>query len=371
MFCENCGNQIPDDSAFCEECGTRVDLDATVIDATLKAQHNIPVPPTYPAAPPTPAAPVPAPAVPPSAAPAYRTQQQVPGYSPQPTGYYGSQQPVQQPVQQPHSPKKAPVGMIIGIIAAVVVIGVGGFFGIRALLSAKDDQASVADVSPSESVSVSDSFDSPDSPEDTPAVSDNVLSPATPEETPNASDKIVSPTTPEETPTPDPQPHNTYEDYRGYANGDDASLADFFWFTEDVKWDGLPTGTTAITDFNAIAGYWKAHTEYIPTFSGDGEYWKWFNAEISGNADQTVFTFHTKGFTYYDLETGLSGDISADDGTYLNGRFSDGQLAVGERDSTGLEIKIKDFYILDGNQYAVGEIRYVSGEKEYIVLVRP
>jgi len=65
-----------------------------------------------------------------------------------------------------------------------------------------------------------------------------------------------------------------------------------------------------------------------------------------------------------------SGGIDGE-GEYLNGRFSDGQLAVGDRDTKGLEMKIKDFYILGGKQYAVGEIIYISGEKERIVLVRP
>jgi|GEM_PF-5496087 len=98
MFCENCGNQIPDDSEFCEHCGTRIEP-----GAPENAQDNIPAPhPVY-----------------------QQTYGNAPPLSPQPANYYGG--------QQPHSPKKAPSGLIIGIISAVVVIGVGGFFGIRAL----------------------------------------------------------------------------------------------------------------------------------------------------------------------------------------------------------------------------------------------
>jgi len=325
MFCKNCGNQIPDDSVFCEECGTRMEP-----DAPLSVQVNIPVPP-------------------PPAVPAYKMQQQVPEYTPQPAGYY-----VEQPMQQPYSTKKTPVGIIIGIFAAVVVIGVGGFFGIRALIG--------------QYFPVSETDDSPIV---SPSVSDTVASPEIPEETPAVPDIVVTPATPEETPTPEPQPQDPYEDYRGYANGNEASIGDFFWFTDDVKWDGLPAGRTAITDFNAISGYWKTYTETIPMFEGEGEYLKWFNAEISGDANQAVFIYHTKGFTAFNMERGRSDDISAGDGEYLNGRFSDGRLVVGERDTKGLEIDIKDFYILDGKQYAVGEISYISGEKEYIVLVRP
>jgi len=167
-----------------------------------------------------------------------------------------------------------------------------------------------------------------------------------------------------------PEPKNAYEDYRGYTDTELPSIGDFFWFTEDVKWDGLPAGRTAITDFGSIAGYWKAYTETISTFEGEEEISKWFNAEISGDANQASFTYHTKGFT------GLSGidgtvDISHEDGGNLKGRFSDGQLVLGDIVSKGIEVIIKDFYTLNGQQYAVGEVKITSGEKEHIVLVRP
>ena len=305
MLCENCGNQIPDDSVFCEGCGTRVEPDA----------------------------------------PAYNMQQQVPKYAPQPTDYYG-----QQPMQQPYPTKKTPVGMIIGIAAAVVVIGVGGFFGIRALIG-NNDPAPVAEVSPS--------------------VSD-IVTPATPEVTPTP-EPVVSPAAPEETPTPEPQQENPFEDYRGYASGDEASIGDFFWFTEDVMWSELPANRTAITEFSAISGYWKAYTESV-IIIGDGTHYRWFNAEISGEAGSAAFTFHTNGFFGLEAQIGKpmeEYDLSFLDGERYNGSFSAGQLVVGNRDTKGLEITIKDFYTIDGVQYAVGETIYISGEKEYILLVRP
>jgi len=334
MFCENCGNQIPDDSTFCEECGTRMEP-----DTPIGIQNNISV-------------------TPPSATPVHRMQQQVPGYAPQPVvGNYN-----RQPMQQPYPAKKTPVGLIIGIFAAVVVIGVGGFFGIRALIG-KSDPVPETGESISESSSVSDIAITPEIPENTP---EPELQQQNPDE-----DIVVTPEIQEDTPEPELQAENPYEDYRGYANGDEVSIGDFFWFTEEVKWDGLPISRTALIDFDSIAGYWKAYTETIPMFEGEGEYLKWFNVEISGDDTQAVFIYHTVGFTAFNMETGRIDDISADDGFSLNGRFSDGQLFVGDRDTKGLEINIKNFYTLDGNQYAVGEISYISGEKENIVLVRP
>jgi len=338
MFCENCGNQAPAGSVFCEECGMRMDS-----DGTLGGQDNIPGPP-------------------PPAAPAYRMQQQVPEYDPQSAGYYGEQS----YGGQPYSTKKTPVGMIIGIAAAVVVIGVGVFFGIRAL-SGNDDPASGSDASSS----VSENLESPAVPEETPSTLDTDGSTVTPEETPSTSENADSPAITEEIPDAELHIQDPYEDYRGYLSGDEASLEDFFWFTEDVRWDGLPAGRNAITDFSDITGYWKAHTEAIPTYPGEGEYWKWFNVEISGNSDQATFTFHTRGFTAYDQETGRIDDISRDDGFFLNGSFSDGQLVVGTIAANGIELIIRDFYTLDGKQYAVGEIIYITNENDYIVLVRP
>jgi hypothetical protein len=329
MFCENCGKKIPDNSVFCEECGARVEP-----DVSLSVQDNTPVPP-------------------PPATPVYNQQQQAPGYAPQPTGYYDNLT-----KQQPYPVKKTHVGLIIGLAAAVVVIGVGGFFGIRALIG-NDDPAPEADAPPS----VSDSLFSSE-------ISEQPTTPEPQTLDPN-SDNDVTTDIPEEPTTPDPQPLNLYEDYRGYASGNDISIGDFFWFTEDVKWDGLPAGRTAITDFASISGYWKAYTETIPMSEWDGEYLQWFNAEISGDANQAVFTYHTKGFTAADMETGRIDDISPMDGERYNGRFSDGRLFVGDIDTKGVEININDFYTLNGIQYAVGEAIYISNEKEYIVLVRP
>ena len=160
MFCENCGNQIPDDSEFCEHCGTRIEP-----GAPENAQDNIPAPhPVY--------------------QPPYGNP---PPVSPQPANYHGG--------QQTHYQKKAPAGLIIGIIAAVVVIGVGGFFGIKAL-NDKNNPTPGASV-PS---TVSDSTVSPEIPENTPTAQ-------TPAPKPEASERPI------ETPAPVPE---TYTLWGGY-----------------------------------------------------------------------------------------------------------------------------------------------------------
>ena len=176
---------------------------------------------------------------------------------------------------------------------------------------------------------------------------------------------------PEEEPEPEPEQLFNFEGYRGYEDGETPSIGDFFWFTEDVKWDGLPADRTAITDFDSISGYWKAYTETIPMFEGEGEYLKWFNAEINGDANKATLIYHTKNFFASDMETGRTDDLSGMDGESYSGSFSAGQLVAGDMGTKGMEIIISEFYSLNGNQYAVGEISYKSNEKEYIVLTRP
>ena len=245
---------------------------------------------------------------------------------------------IQNNTTKTYAPKKKPVGLIIGMI---VVISAGGFFGIK-MLNEKNNPTSGDNVFPS--------------------VSDGAAFP----EILDASEK------PKETSANTQKPENNYKDYRGYEEGENASIGDFFWFTEDIKWEGLlPEGRTVIKDFDTISGYWKAYTETIPMFLDEEEYKEWFNVEISGNANKATFTFHTKGFTGFDAQTGESYDISMKDGEKHNGNFSGGELVVGDIETKGVEITIMQFYSFNGKQYALGEIEYISNEKQNIVLVRP
>ena len=176
---------------------------------------------------------------------------------------------------------------------------------------------------------------------------------------------------PAATPDAPPAQNSGFANYRGYASGETPSIADFFWFTEDVKWDGLPSGRTGLTDFGAISGYWKAYTETIPMFQGEETYLEWFNVEISGDKDRATLIYRTKGFFGSNMTTGIDYDLDFRDGDNLAGRFSDGRLNVGSLTDSGVEISITAFYTQDGNQYAVGEITWTSNEKEHIALVRP
>jgi hypothetical protein len=163
----------------------------------------------------------------------------------------------------------------------------------------------------------------------------------------------------------------SFEGYTGYEDGDSMSIGDFFWYTEEVKWDGPPQDAVVLNDFSAVSGYWKAYTETIPLFEGEDESMEWFNAEISGDAGQASFTYHTKGFTGFEASTGEIYKLDFRDGERYGGSFNDCQLACGDRDTQGVEIRIYGFYSLDGKQYAIGEVIWISNELQALALVRP
>ncbi|MCL1802570.1 MAG: hypothetical protein FWG30_02840 [Eubacteriaceae bacterium] len=170
---------------------------------------------------------------------------------------------------------------------------------------------------------------------------------------------------------PDAQTQNSYSSFFGYAEGEKASIGDFFWFTESVKWDGLPKGRAVISDFSQVAGYWKAYTETVQMFEGEQEELEFFNVEISGDAANAKFTYHTKGFFGSNMATGEDYDVSFRDKEAYIGRFSGSALIAGDIDTKGVKINIMSFYAINGSQYGVGEITWISGEKQNIALVRP
>ena len=285
------------------------------------------------------------------------------GAQTEPIGAVHQQQPpLQPPLQQVAPSKKTPVGLIVGVaIVALVVVGAGGLFGARALFE-RNKQESVVELSAIDDADTEQIYEVEVGEEGILAEAPII------EEQPEVIAETAQPEVPIDTPA---EQQNQFADYRGYVTGEIPSIGDFFWFTEDVKWDGLPPGRTTITDFNEIIGYWKAYKETIPMFQGDSRFLMWGNVEITGNEDQVNFTYLTENVIAFDEESSSDVDMSEwTDSSYL-GSFRGGSLTFGDLEQYGIEVTIHEFYTLDGKQYAVGEESYISGEKSHIVLVRP
>ena len=340
MFCENCGTRLPDNSVICAQCGARTEPDAPV-PGGASAQGT----------PPSPMAPVPVQgqqhiSAPPPVTPPYASQQSGPAYQPPP-------------------PKKSRTGLVVVIVLVIVVLGVGGFFGYKAL-TGQDKPIIGAVVSSSASGSAGSSHSAANSSSATSSGSPTSSGSATSSGNPASSAASAAASASASTPQA-----QDFKDYKGYAKGEIPSIGDFFWFTEDVKWDGLPSGRTVITDFDAISGYWKAYEESIPMFEGDERYLMWLNAEISGTANQATLTYHSDNAIAYSDFIGGSIDLTGWYGSNYKGSFSGGKLVVGNLTTDGIEVVIKEFYTIDGKQYAVGEEHWSVGEACYFVLVRP
>lgn len=139
MQCPTCGSAIAPGDVFCPKCGADV-------RAASQASPPPPPPGTFPqAGTPSATQPLPSPEPPPFPGGQQPTQP-FPG-QPAPYTPAGAQPPG---AQQPKRPLST--GAIVGIVSAVVVgvllLGVGGFFGIRALLAPKGDVSDVVVAKP-------------------------------------------------------------------------------------------------------------------------------------------------------------------------------------------------------------------------------
>ena len=167
-------------------------------------------------------------------------------------------------------------------------------------------------------------------------------------------------------PTPTPEPAAPSKS--AYAGDQTPTLDDFYWYTNEEPW---PEGTTFVTDFDEIKGYWKAYEEYVPRFEGDGSFLKLFNAVIGGDASRPTFTYDMTNSYGYDGETGDRVDVTAWHGDSYAGEFGEGILTVGDVEEVGVKILITEFYSYNGKQYAKGIEAYIDGGLMFIALVRP
>ena len=142
-------------------------------------------------------------------------------------------------------------------------------------------------------------------------------------------------------------------------------LSDFYWYMDDVYYEGLPYGRTPITEFSKLTGGWKALFYYDPEGTMDAYGFDYLNVAIGGTVDsvQMKLDWYKTNFGGYEEY-----DISDEEDTVLYGTFESGSLYIS---GDGNYMGITDFYYLNGRQYAVEFIDLQSGEPTYVALVRP
>lgn len=142
-------------------------------------------------------------------------------------------------------------------------------------------------------------------------------------------------------------------------------LSDFYWYMDDVYYEGLPYDSTPITEFSKLTGGWKALFYYDPDFTMDAYGFDYLNVTIGGSVDSVQLTvdWYKTNFGGYEEY-----DISDEEDSVLYGAFEQGGMYLS---GDGFGIWITEFYYLNGRQYAVGYMELQSGEPTYVALVRP
>jgi hypothetical protein len=141
---------------------------------------------------------------------------------------------------------------------------------------------------------------------------------------------------------------------------------DFLWYTEGVYYDGLPEGVEPITDFNALAGSWKAFFWYDPDNTVNSYALEFLNISIAGEATAVTLTLD-----WYKMFAGDSyeeNDYTSNEDSVLSGTYAEGGITAGE---PGYTMHIYGFYTLYGKQYAIGSLELESGEPTFVAMVRP
>ncbi len=142
-------------------------------------------------------------------------------------------------------------------------------------------------------------------------------------------------------------------------------LDDFMWYLEEVFYDGVPAGAAAINQFGYAAGGWKGLIVYDPEDDSGGNAADFFNATISGAADEVTLTLD-----WYLMI--ISGEEDIIDETDMEDTVFEGKWAKGGLKASGPSIiHLTQFYALEGREFAIGTVDIPDGVPTVIALVRP
>ena len=161
----------------------------------------------------------------------------------------------------------------------------------------------------------------------------------------------------EPAPSGDPQTAQTGEQTSAsYSTSERPEPADFDGWK--AHGGAVPSGASVLTDFGAAAGSWKGFIQYdmaeeLVSFT--------ISAAQSG-ADLTVDWY----LIHYFGDGSWMNEEDMED-TVFSGSWSDGTLTA----SGAVNITIRSFYEIGGQQFAVGEMTLADGSAAVVGMVRP
>ena len=373
LRCPDCGAELEPDSLFCENCGRKLG----VHPAQRSTGSTAPERPRVSAVPPVPPAP-----------PVHSERQRIPDIPPAPPAPpkrpreasipRAPQIPARETISQSGSKpkKKSGCGTVVLLILVLLVLAAGYyvwkvydgdpnelisrvFSGIRPTAESVLTKIpeTISDITTKIPETISDITSKPTA---TSAFVD--IRPAA------TIDPVTQPTAPVSritapTSIPKPADRKAY-DARNYSTSEMSRLQDFLWVTQDIVKGSLPPDHVRLTDFDELLGGWKAYIiDDLNGQYGSGiERLCSVNFTKDANGNGMTFTWvyvhNTKtdeGNTDYTPPTTFYGEMQ-------NGRFYG--LGTGSIDMTA-------FYVLNGHEYAVGQLHWPDTAIGTVFLVRP
>lgn len=163
-------------------------------------------------------------------------------------------------------------------------------------------------------------------------------------------------------PAAEPEPASGHDPEAFSASGD-ATLGDFLWVDRDVLNGARPEGLERLKS-GEVSGDWKCYMIDDPEGKFGSLMERLLTANISMNGIETVVT----------LEWSYAHDGATDEGYDESGQVSvfDGFWTDGGIGAVGPgRIELRDFWYLDGVEYAAGEMMWPDGVPAAVFLVRP
>ena len=356
LCCPYCGTELEPDSIFCENCGKKLSgqVSREAAASLMRSVHSSAVPDTPPAPPQSRASSLP-PA--PSSVPPKPRESSIPAVPP-----------AEERSALPEKKKKSGCGTVALIILILLAAAAGYYYWkvydgdpkdlLYSLISGVKPTAESVLTKIPETIS---GITSKPTDSAVPIFIQPTFT-SVPITQPTASvSRITAPTS---LPKPTAAPANRTYNAGAYSTSEMARLQDFLWVTHDIINGSLPAGNVRLTTFDDLLGGWKAYI--IDDLNGQygSGIERLCNVNFSKDTNGNGMTFNwayvhntktDEGNTDYTPPTTFYGEMQ-------NGRFYG--LGTGSIDMSA-------FYVLNGHEYAVGQLHWPDASIGTVFLVRP
>ena len=352
MFCNVCGNNVKDGAAFCEVCGSPIGQkngqqpnqtqqpggrQIPYQNQQQQFQQNVP----------------------------YNQQPQLQqGMQPQfqqniPPDYQQNMPPnYQQSVPPQSGAKSNPLPIIIAAIAVVVVLGVLCIllFVSPGFLRKDDDWETVSNTTNESKTEVT-----------TETVTEATTEVVTEETTTEATTAEVTTETTTEATTEDVRAA-LFAEAAKLSTSDRPNIAQFFWYTEGVRWDGIPAGVETITQRELLEGDWMMYMVTDPYYKTNSYSERYLNANIHLEDDGKSVSINLDWWMMN------YGGESVDESVYGDEKFTgsyDESNCMVTQSSAYNSLTLTDYWKRGKNQFILGTFMWNDGSEGLVALVRP